>query len=47
MAVCFKNLTLGAFSSRSTLSMLVGALFKKFVLFFNTVVFRMSEMSPL
>jgi hypothetical protein len=36
MAVCFQNLTLGALSSRSTLSMLVGALFKKFGLFLNT-----------
>jgi hypothetical protein len=36
MAVCCQNLTLGALSSRSTLSVLVGALFKKFGLFFNT-----------
>jgi len=36
MAVCCQNLTLGAFSSRFTLSLLVGALFKKFVLFLNT-----------
>jgi hypothetical protein len=37
MAVCFQNLTLGALSSRSALSVLVGALFKKFGLFLNTV----------
>jgi hypothetical protein len=36
MAVCYKNLTLGALSSRSALSVLVGALFKKFGLFLNT-----------
>ena len=36
MAVCCQNLTLGAFSSCSTLSMLVGALFKKFGFFLNT-----------
>ena len=36
MAVCCQNLTLGAISSRSALSMLVGALFKKFGLFLNT-----------
>jgi hypothetical protein len=35
MAVCCQNLTLGAFSSRSALSVLVGALFKKFSLFLN------------
>jgi hypothetical protein len=35
MAVCFQNLTLGALSSRSKLSMLIAALFKKFGLFFN------------
>jgi hypothetical protein len=35
MAVCCQNLTLGALSSRSTLSVLVGALFKKFRLFFE------------
>jgi hypothetical protein len=29
MAVCCQNLPLGAFSSRSALSVLVGALFKK------------------
>jgi len=36
MAVCCQNLALGALSSRSTLSVLVGALFKKFGLFLNT-----------
>jgi hypothetical protein len=30
MTFCCKNLTLGALISRSTLSVLVGALFKKF-----------------
>jgi hypothetical protein len=35
MAVCCHNLTLGALSSCSALSMLVGALFKKARLFFN------------
>jgi hypothetical protein len=39
MAVCCQNLTPGALSSRSALSMLVGALFQKFGLFLNTVVF--------
>jgi hypothetical protein len=36
MAVCCQNLTLGTLSSRSALSVLVGALFKKFGLFLNT-----------
>jgi len=36
MAVCCQNLTLGALSRRSALSVLVGALFKKFGLFLNT-----------
>jgi hypothetical protein len=35
MAVCCQNLTLGALSSRSALSMAIGALFKKFGFFFN------------
>jgi 5-formaminoimidazole-4-carboxamide-1-beta-D-ribofuranosyl 5'-monophosphate synthetase len=35
MAVCFQNLTLGALSSHSALSVLVGALFKKYGLFLN------------
>jgi hypothetical protein len=36
MVVCCQNLTLGALSSRSALSLLVSALFKKFGLFLNT-----------
>jgi hypothetical protein len=36
ITVCSQNLTLGALSSRSALSLLVGALFKKFGLFLNT-----------
>jgi hypothetical protein len=36
MEACYQNLTLGALSSRSALSVLVGALFKKFGLFLNT-----------
>ena len=36
MAICCQNLTLGAVSSHSMLSLLVGALFKKFSLFLNT-----------
>jgi hypothetical protein len=36
MAVCCQPLTLGALSSRSALSLMVGALFKKFGLFLNT-----------
>jgi hypothetical protein len=35
MAVCYQTLTLGALSSRIAFSLLVGALFKKFGLFFN------------
>ena len=38
MAVCCQNLTLGALSNRSALSMLVGALFKKFF-FWTRLVF--------
>jgi hypothetical protein len=34
-AVCYRNLTLVSLSSRSALSVLVGALFKKFGLFFE------------
>jgi len=41
MAVCCQNLTLGALSSRSAPSVLVGALFKKFSLFLNTLVDRL------
>jgi hypothetical protein len=40
MAVCCQNLPLGALSSRSAPSLLVGELFKKFGLFLNTGVFR-------
>ena len=36
MAVCCQNLTLGALSSRSALSVLVGELFKKFSPFLST-----------
>jgi len=36
MAVCCQNLTLGAVNSRSALSVVVGALFKKFRFFLNT-----------
>jgi hypothetical protein len=36
MAVCCQNQMLGAFSSHSALSVLVGTLFKKFDLFLNT-----------
>ena len=36
MAVCCQNLTLGALSSCSALSVLVGLLFKKFGLFLNS-----------
>jgi hypothetical protein len=36
MAVCCQNLPVGALSSHSALSVLVGALFKKFGLFLNT-----------
>jgi hypothetical protein len=36
MTVCCQNLTLGALSSHSALSMLVGALFKMFGLFLKT-----------
>jgi hypothetical protein len=41
MAVCYQNLMLGALSSHSVLSVLVGALFNKFRLFLNTL--RMFE----
>jgi hypothetical protein len=43
MAVCCQNLPLGALSSRSAPSVLVGALFKKFGLFLNTGVFLKLE----
>jgi hypothetical protein len=39
MAVCCQTLTLGALSSYSALSVLVGALFKKFFLFRTRLVF--------
>ena len=35
MAVCCQNMTVGSLSRRSALSVLVGALFKKFGLFLN------------
>jgi len=35
MAICCKNLPLGALSSRSEPSVLIGELFKKFGLFLN------------
>jgi hypothetical protein len=37
MVVCCQNLMLGALSSCSALSMLVGAIFKKFGLYLNTL----------
>ena len=43
MTVCSKNVTLGALSSRSALSVLVGALFKKINLFLNTPRIQQSE----
>jgi len=36
MAVCCQNMTPGALRSRSAPPMLVGALFQKFILFWNT-----------
>jgi hypothetical protein len=36
MAACYQYLTLAALSSRSALSVLVGAQFKKFGLFLNS-----------
>jgi len=36
MVLCCQNLMLGVLSSQSVLSVLVGALFKKFVVFSNT-----------
>jgi hypothetical protein len=39
MAVCCQNLTLGALSSRSALSVLVGALFKMFGLFLKKALY--------
>jgi hypothetical protein len=48
MAVCCQNLTLGALSSCSALSKLVGALFKKFGLFFEQASYfaTRSELPP-
>jgi len=43
MALCFQNLTLGALSSRSALSVLIGALFKKFGLFLNVHPLKKSQ----
>jgi hypothetical protein len=40
MAVCCQNLTLGALSSRSAISVLVGALFKKFRHFFEHAFYK-------
>jgi hypothetical protein len=40
MEVCCQNLPLGALSSRSVPSVLVGALFKKFGPFLNTGVYH-------
>jgi hypothetical protein len=37
MEICCQNLTLDALSSHSALSVLVGALFKKFSLFISTL----------
>jgi hypothetical protein len=45
MAVCCQNLPLGALSSRSAFSLLVGELFKKFSLFLNTGVFQINILS--
>jgi hypothetical protein len=48
VTVCSQNLTLGALSSRSALSMLVGALFKMFDLLLNTPrIFAVSIISML
>jgi hypothetical protein len=44
MAVCCQNLTLGALSSRSALSLLVGVLFKKFGFFLNSLVLHILYM---
>jgi hypothetical protein len=39
MAVCRQSLMLGVLISRGALSLLVGALFKKFGLFLNRIVY--------
>jgi hypothetical protein len=44
-AVCCQNLTLGALSSRSALSVLVGALFKKFFFFFEHALYQRAPSS--
>jgi hypothetical protein len=44
MAVCCQNLPLGALSSRSAPSVMVGELFKKFGLFLNTGVLRVPSL---
>jgi len=46
MAVCCQNLPLGALSSRSEPSLLVGELFKKFGLFLKTGVFAPHTVFP-
>ena len=46
MAVCCQNLTLGALSSRSPLSLLVGALFKNFGHFLNTLCMSTCTVHP-
>jgi hypothetical protein len=43
MVVCCQNLTIGALSSRSALSVLAGALFKKFRLFSNTLCIFLAQ----
>jgi hypothetical protein len=43
MVGCCQNLTLGALSSRSALSVMFGALFKKFGLFLNTPRMSVAE----
>jgi len=47
MAVCCQNLPLGALSNLSAPSVLVGELFKKFILFLNTGVYQVSSFSEL
>jgi hypothetical protein len=44
MAVCCQSLTLGAINRHSALSVLIGALFKKFGLFLNTIVFALASL---
>jgi hypothetical protein len=47
MEVCCQNLPLGALSSRSAPSMMVGALFKKFGLFFEHVEIQVNAIREL